>query len=143
MGSNIVFILGALLVVGLIVAATMRAAKVKKSPPPSDVVAEPAIQTPPITPGTGEWAIKPGSDTPATLPELPVSTAVEVWNQTGFQVFVTQQGIRATLSPQGRTLMNNGVALTITPASPDDTLRSVALEEASTETSTVYSLIVQ
>src|SRR5450830_258206 len=84
MGSNIVFILGALLVVGLIVAATMRAAKAKKSPPPSDVVAEPAIQTPPITPGTGEWAIKPGSDTPATLPELPVSTAVEVWNQTGF-----------------------------------------------------------
>ena len=143
MGSNTVFIIGALLVAGLIVAATMRAAKAKKSPPPSDVVAAPVIQTPQVTPDTGEWAIKPGSDMPATLPELPVSNAVEVWNQTGFQIFATQQGIRATLSPQSRTLMSNGVALTITPASPDHTLRSVTLEEASTETSTVYSLIVQ
>ena len=142
MVSNSLFIIGALIVVALIVAAFVRADKAKKSSAsPEPHVTQPPIQAPHIPPATDDWGFKPGE--PETLPELAVTTAVEVWNQTGFQVFVTQQGIRVTVGPRGRALMSNGIALTVAPASADDTLQSVSLEESSTETSTVYTLIVQ
>lgn len=142
MSNNTYLIIGALIVVALIAVAVVRASRKKKAKPPAEVVAEPPVQVPPVTADTGEWTLKL-DDAPPILPAQPaIQKGVEVWNQTDFQVFVTQQGIRATLPPQGRTLMGNGASLTVSP-SAQNTLQSVALEETSPESSSLYTLVVR
>lgn len=142
MSNNTYWIIGALIVVVLIAVAVIRTSRKKKAEPPAEVVAEPPAQLPPVTVDTGEWTLKL-DDAPSTLPAQPaLQKGVEVWNQTDFHVFVTQQGIRASLPPQGRTLMGNGAGLTVSP-SAQNTLQSVALEETSPESSTLYTLTVR
>lgn len=142
MSNNTYLIIGALIVVVLIAVAVIRTSRKKKAKPPAEVVAEPPIQVAPVTADTGEWTLKL-DDAPSTLPAQPaIQKGVEVWNQTDFQVFVTQQGIRATLPPQGRTLMGNGPSLTVSP-SAQNTLQSVTLEETNPESSSLYTLVVR
>ncbi|WP_219266643.1 hypothetical protein [Pseudomonas sp. Xaverov 259] len=142
MSNNTYLIIGALIVVVLIAVAVIRTSRKKKAKPPAEVIAEPPVQVPPVTADTGEWTLKL-DDAPSTLPTQPaIQKGVEVWNQTDFQVFVTQQGIRATLPPKGRTLMDNGASLTVSP-SAQNTLQSVALEETGPESSALYTLIVR
>ncbi|MDL2183154.1 hypothetical protein P5706_02970 [Pseudomonas sp. ChxA] len=142
MSNNTYLVIGALIVVVLIAVAAIRTSRKKKAKPPAEVVAEPPIQVAPVTADTGEWTLKL-DDAPSTLPAQPaLQKGVEVWNQTDFQVFVTQQGIRATLPPQGRTLMGNGPSLTVSP-SAQNTLQSVTLEETNPESSTLYTLVVR
>lgn len=143
MSNNTYLIIGALIVVALIAVAVVRASRKKKAKPPAEVVAEPPVQVPPVTADTGEWTLKL-DDAPSTLPAQPaIQKGVEVWNQTNLQVFVTQQGIRASLPPQGRTQMDTGVGLTVTPSSAEHLLQSVSLEATSTETSNITTLIVR
>ncbi|MBD8092326.1 hypothetical protein IFT48_20240 [Pseudomonas fluorescens] len=142
MSNNTYLIIGALIVVVLIAVAVIGTSRKKKAKPPAEVAAEPPIQVAPVTADTGEWTLKL-DDAPSTLPAQPaLQKGVEVWNQTDFQVFVTQQGIRATLPPQGRTLMGNGPSLTVSP-SAQNTLQSVTLEETNPESSTLYTLVVR
>lgn len=142
MSNNTYLIIGALIVVVLIAVAVIRTSRKKKAKPPAEVIAEPPVQVPPVTADTGEWTLKL-DDAPSTLPTQPdIQKGVEVWNQTDFQVFVTQQDIRATLPPKGRTLMDNGASLTVSP-SAQNTLQSVALEKNSPESSAKYTLIVR
>lgn len=142
MSNNTYLLIGALIVVALIAAAVIRSSKKKQAKPPVEAVAEPSVQVPPVTPDTGEWTLKL-DDAPSTLPAQPaIQKGVEVWNQTDFHFFVTQQGIRATLPPQGRTLMGNGPSLTVSP-SAQNTLQSVTLEETNPESSTLYTLVVR
>ncbi|MCF5229302.1 MULTISPECIES: hypothetical protein [unclassified Pseudomonas] len=142
MSNNTYLLIGALIVVALIAAAVIRSSKKKQAKPPVEAVAEPSVQVPPVTPDTGEWTLKL-DDAPSTLPAQPaIQKGVEVWNQTDFHFFVTQQGIRATLPPQGRTLMDNSASLTVSP-SAQNTLQSVALEETSPESSAQYTLIIR
>ena len=142
MSNNTYWIIGALIVVVLIAVAVIRTSKKKKANPPAEVIAEPPVQVQPVTADTGEWTLKL-DDAPSTLPAQPaLQKGVEVWNQTDFHVFVTQQGMRATLPPQGRTLMDNGASLTVSP-SAQNTLQSVAMEQSSPESSAKYTLIVR
>lgn len=142
MSNNTYWIIGALIVVVLIAVAVLRKSKKKKAKPPTETVAEPPVQVPPVTPDTGEWTLKLDDD-PSALPTQPVMQAgVEVWNQTTFHVVVTQLGIRATLPPQGRTRMENDDGWTVSP-SAQNTLQSVAMEKSSPESSAKYTLIVR
>lgn len=142
MSNNTYWIIGALIVVVLIAVAVLRKSKKKKTKPPTETIAEPPVQVPPVTPDTGEWTLKLDDD-PSALPTQPVIPAgVEVWNQTNFHVVVTQLGIRATLPPQGRTLMENDDGWTVSP-SAQNTLQSVSMEKSSPESSAKYTLIVR
>ncbi len=137
MSATTYFIIGAAIVVALIIAALMRAAEAKKSRRPSEEIAEP-IAEPVIVPAaqmTPEMSIsnitldpEPAADPPLSE----ISAHVEVWNQTDFQVFVTQQGIRATLAPQGRAQMDSRFPLTVNPVTSDNTLHSVSLQGTGT-----------
>lgn len=142
MSNNTYWIIGALIVVVLIAVAVLRKSRKKKARPPTETIAEPPVQVPPVTADTGEWTLKLDND-PSALPTQPVIPAgVEIVNQTNFHIVVTRLGITTTVPPQGRTLMENDDGWTVSP-SAQNTLQSVALEKNSPESSAKYTLIVR
>ena len=138
MSTNSYLIIGALIVVALAVAAIIRAKKAKKTERPIEHIAEPIAD--PIIPAPdlpAEPAESPFIVGTAPSPQAPapgLSSAVEIWNQADFRVVATQQELRVTLPPQGRTSMDSGATLTITPHSPADTLHAVSLQHTEGKT---------
>lgn len=142
MSNNTYWIIGALIVVVLIAVAVLRKPRKKKANPPTETIAEPPVQVPPVTADTGEWTLKLDND-PSALPTQPVISAdVEIVNQTNFHIVVTRLGITTTVPPQGRTLMENDDGWTVSP-SAQNTLQSVVMEKSSPESSAKYTLIVR
>ncbi|WP_438869562.1 hypothetical protein [Pseudomonas sp. L1(2025)] len=149
MSLNTYLGIGAFIALVLIIVAVTR--KKKPASPSSEPALAVEVPAPPVTPQTsaptetptwnqGGFEVSENAE-PLTPQPLP-TTGVEVWNQTNFHVFVTQQGIRATLAPQGRMRLENGKGLTVSP-SAQNTLQSVALEQTDPETPALYTLIVR
>ncbi|MPR03410.1 hypothetical protein F0169_15825 [Pseudomonas sp. MAFF 212408] len=137
MSATTYFIIGAAIVVAVIIAALMRANAARKSKRPSDDIAEPidepvTVPAAHITPEMSISNITLDPEPAASPPLSETSANVEVWNQTDFQVFVTQQGIRATLPAQGRAQMDSRFPLTVIPATSDNTWHSVSLQGTGT-----------
>lgn len=137
MSLNTYLGIGAFVVLVLIIVAVTRKKKKHShsNEPALEVVApaplaEPDTIPPTAPPTWNQGGFEISENTEPSTPQPSSATALEVWNQTDFQVFVTQQGIRVSLPPQGRTQMDSRFALTVTPASADDPLHSVSLQAA-------------
>ncbi|WP_300626756.1 hypothetical protein [Pseudomonas sp.] len=91
---------------------------------------------------SGRVDVNPVQAPPITT-DLASTTMVEVWNQSDFQVYATQQGKKLVLEPNGRVRLDNRNPVTVSAVSPNDALRSASLVGTNTKCQTQYCLIVQ
>ena len=148
MSLNTYLGIGAFIVLVLMIVAITR--KKKNTDTSNESVVEMQVPTPQATSVAGATTVTPISNqhgfavsenaAPVTPPP-DAAPGVEVLNQTDFQVFVTQQGIRATLLPQSRLQMDSRFPLTVAPASPENTLHSVVLQGCGAASKNRFNLV--